>query len=152
MKQLTFIALILTTGLFHACSICGAVDCDTDNYNGQFRIVSATDGSDLLFGPTRIYDKNLIKFYTLEDTDTTFLDFQPTDFGNALRDSILDVNFFPVRETAFMRLSDGDVDTFHISYNLFQSKCCGTIVEIANFKFNNTVDIPGNSGILKIMK
>lgn len=151
MKHLTFIALILTAALFQACSICGAVDCDTDNYNGQFRIVSATDGSDLLFGPTRIYDKNLIKFYTLEDTDTTFLNFQPTDFGSALRDSILYVNFLPESETAFMRLSDGDVDTFNISYNTFDSKCCGKITEITKFRFNNTVDLL-NRGILQIMK
>ncbi len=151
MKQLIFIALILTTGLFHACSICGAVDCNTDNYNGQFRIVSATNGSDLLFGPTRIYDKNLIKFYTLEGTDTTFLNVQLTDFGSAMRDTILDVNFFPEAEMAFMQLSDGDVDTFNISYNTFDSKCCGPITAITNFRFNNTIDIP-NTGILQIMK
>jgi hypothetical protein len=51
-----------------------------------------------------------------------------------------------------MRLSNGDIDTLNVFYNTFKTKCCGTITEITNFRFNNSVDIPGNKGTQELKK
>ena len=147
-----FTATIIFSLLFNSCDPCKNLDCLADNYYGQFRIVRATDGKDLVFGPSKIYEKNLIKFYSLLGTDTTFFDYQAIKFPNTGYDSILHVRFFPKVETAYMRLSNGDIDTLNISYNTFNTKCCGAITEITNFRFNNSVNIPGDNGTQEIKK
>ena len=147
-----FTVTIILALLFHSCDPCNNLDCLSDNYYGQFRIVRATDGKDLVFGPNKIYDKTQIKFYSLKGVDTTFFDYQTIKFPNTGYDSILHVRFFPKADIAFMRLSNGDVDTLNISYNTFGTKCCGTITEITNFRFNNSVDIPGDKGTQEIKK
>ena len=119
---------------------------------GQFRIVRAINGNDLVFGPTKIYDKNQIKFYSIKGIDTTFFDYQTIMFPNTGYDSILQVQFFPKADVAYIHLNNGDIDTFNISYNVFDTKCCGTITEITNFRFNNLIDIPGNKGTIEIKK
>ncbi len=144
--------LIILAVVFYSCNKCANLDCISDNYYGQFRIVSATDGKDLVFGPNRIYFQNEIKFYSLAGQDTTFFDYQPTRFPNAGYDSILQVRFFPKADVAYMRLGNGDIDTLNISYNTFKSQCCGEITEITNFKLNNSIDIPGNKGTQEIRK
>jgi len=40
----------------------------------------------------------------------------------------------------------------NISYKTTQTKCCGTITEITNFRYNNAVDIPGGQGNTRIKK
>lgn len=153
MRPLIFIALVISLALFLlSCDPCKNLDCLSDNYYGQFRIVSAIDGRDLVFGPNKIYDKNQIKFYSLKGTDTTFFDYQTIKFPSTGYDSILYVRFFPKADIAYMKLSNGDVDTFNISYKTFGTKCCGTITEITNFRFNNLVDIPGGKGTQEVKK
>lgn len=152
MKRLKFITYFLTISIFQFCNPCDNLDCITNNYSGQFRIVSTIDNSDLVFGSSRVYDKNLIKFYSLHGADTTFFDYQAIRFPNTGYDSILHVEFLPATEIAYMKLSNGDIDTIQISYNTFDTKCCGTITEITNFRFNNSVDIPGSKGTQEIRK
>jgi hypothetical protein len=139
-------------GLFiFSCNPCANLDCLSNDFDGQFRIVSAADGKDLVFGPSKIYDKNQIKFYSLQTTDTTFFNLETIRYPNVGYDSILLVSFIPKTDIAYMRLSNGDIDTLSITYNSFNTKCCGTITEIKNFRFNNSVDIPGK-GIQEIRK
>jgi len=96
---IVFIALVL----FYCCDPCNNLDCVTDNYYGQFRIVSA-DGNHL----------------------------------------VLDV--------AYMQLNDNDTGTIRMSYNVYDTKCCGSITEITNFRLNNSVNIPGSKGTQEIKK
>jgi hypothetical protein len=153
MQHLRSLILIIIVGLlFYSCDPCGNLDCLSSNYYGQFRIVRATDGKDLVFGPNKIYDKNQIKFYSLKGTDTTFFDYQTIRFPNTGYDSILLVNFFPKADVSYMRLSNVDIDTFNISYTTSKTRCCGTITEIENFRFNNSVDITGKNGTQEIRK
>jgi hypothetical protein len=153
MRHIKAFAFTIILGLvLYSCDPCKNLDCLSDNYYGQFRIVNATDGKDLVFGPTKIYDKNQIKFYSINGADTTFFDYQPIKFPNTGYDSILYVRFFPKADIAYMRLSNGDVDTLNISYNTFNTKCCGTITEITNFRFNNLIDILGNKGTQELRK
>lgn len=153
MRYLKFLVVVLAAGLlFYSCDPCRNLDCRTSMYSGQFRIVSKTDGKDLVFGPNKIYDKNQIRFYSLDGSDTTFFEYEPIQQSGAGYDSILYVWFEPPPEIAYMRLSNGDVDTLAISYNSFNSKCCGTIEEITKFRFNNSVDIVGDQGTQEIKK
>jgi len=150
MKYSAFVTLLGL--LFYSCNFCNRLDCVTDNYHGQFRIVRATDGADLVFGPTKIYDKSQIRFYALISSDTTFFDYQTIKFPNTGYDSILHVRFFPKVDVAYMQLSNGDIDTLNISYHIFDTKCCGMITQISNFRFNNSVDIRGSEGTQEIRK
>jgi uncharacterized protein YuzE len=153
MRYIKFFTFTIILGLvFFSCDPCKNLDCVSDNYFGQFRIVNATDGTDLVFGPTKIYDKNQIKFYSLDDADTTFFDYQTIKYPDTGYDSIIYVRFFPKADIAYMQLNNGDVDTLSISYNTFDTKCCGTITEITNFRLNNSVDLPGNKGTQEIRK
>jgi hypothetical protein len=138
--------------LFYSCDPCYGLKCASDNYYGQFRIVRATDGADLVFGASRICDKNLIKFYSFKNTDTIFFDYQTIKFSNIGYDSILYVRFFPKTDVAYMRLGNGDIDTLQISYKTLSSRCCGTITGITNFLYNNSVNIPGDNGTQELKK
>jgi hypothetical protein len=145
--------LILCIGLFlSSCDPCANLDCMYDNYSGQFRIISATDGKDLVFGNHKTYDKDNIKFYTLNGTDTSRFDYETKKLPGNGYDSILSVRFFPKSDIAYMRLSNGDIDTFQISYRTTDSRCCGTITEITSYRFNNTINIPGSEGTQEIRK
>ena len=150
MKNAMFIMLF---GLLsYSCDPCKNLECASDNYYGQFRIIRASNGEDLVFGPNKIYDKNQITFYSLSNTDTTFFDYQTIKFPDIGYDSILYIHFFPKNDVAYMRLSNGDIDTLEISYMTFDTKCCGTITEITNFQLNDSVNIPGSMGTQEIRK
>src|SRR5690348_13371646 len=86
---------VITAAFLTSCDPCRNLDCLTSNYDGQFRIVSVSNGNDLVFGPNRVYDKNQIRFYTLTGTDTTFFNYQTIRFPGAGYDSVLQVHFFP---------------------------------------------------------
>jgi hypothetical protein len=129
--------------IFSACDPCKNLDCATDNFFGQFRIVSEADREDLLFGPGRLYDKDQLLFYSLKDTDTTFFDYQVVPFAGGDYDSILQVHFFPKSDIAYMQLSNGDVDTLSLDFQTINSRCCGRITKITSFRLNNKVSMPG---------
>jgi len=90
--------------------------------------------------------------YSLKDNDTIFLDYVNIKWAGAVSDSVLQVKFFPRIDTAYMDLSNGDVDTIAVSYHTLDTKCCGNITEISNFRFNNKYDIPGSKGLQNIRK
>jgi hypothetical protein len=137
----------------HSCNPCDNLDCLSDNYFGQFRIVNKVDGKDLVFGSTRIYDKNQIRFFSLNGADTINYEYTTIKFGGNDYDSILYVKFYPVSNTpVYIKLSTIDTDTLTVNYNTFNTKCCGTITEITTFRYNNSIDIPGNKGTKEIRK
>lgn len=152
MRPFLFIIIATIATLFSSCDPCNNLDCVSSNYDGQFRIVSAGNGNDLVFGSNRVYDRNQIRFYSLKGTDTTFLEYTTIKFGGTGYDSILHVRFYHQTDVAFMQLSNGDIDTLNISYKTTQTKCCGTIKEITNFRYNNLVDIPGDKGTQELKK
>ncbi len=146
-----FLSATIATLLF-SYDPCNNLGCYENPQAGHFRIVSASTGQDLVFGPNKIYDKNKIKFYSLKGTDTTFFNYQPIKSGGAGYDSILLVRFFPNPEVAYMRLSNGDIDTLNITYKTNKTKCCGTQTSIMNFRYNNSFDISGLTGIQELKK
>ena len=68
--------IIIVTAILSSCDPCDNLDCVSSDYYGQFRIISASTGNDLVFGPNKIYDKNQIRFYSLTATDTTFFNYE----------------------------------------------------------------------------
>ena len=148
----SFFAFILTL-MLTSCDPCRNLDCISDNYFGQFRIVSKAGGKDLVFGPNAIYNPKKIKFYSLNGTDTTFFQYTPTTFSGKGYDSILYVRFYPeITTPVYIMLNNLDTDTLTITYNTFKTKCCGTITEIKQFRYNNIIDIPGDKGTQEIKK
>jgi hypothetical protein len=118
----------------------------------QFDIVRAADSADLVFGRHRFYDKDQFLFYSLKGRDTTF--YALSAYGNGLNapeDSVLSVRFFPMPDTAYMRLRNGDIDTLTMRSETQKTKCCGTITEITSFKLNDKIDLP-NAGTQLIRK
>ncbi len=145
-------ALIISTGLLlSSCDPCGNLDCISSDYSVKFKIVSKTDSKDLLFGPNKIYDKNKIEFFYLNGSDTTFFDCKAINDLNSPFDSVLYVDFFSETDKAYMKLSNGDIDTLDISYKTHDSACC-TITEITKFRLNNLIDIPVDQGTQEIRK
>jgi hypothetical protein len=52
----------------------------------------------------------------------------------------------------YMQLNSTDTDTLLLTYRTYDSRCCGNITEIVKFRYNNTVDIPGNQGTQELQK
>lgn len=152
MRPFFFLLPATMATLLSSCDPCKNLDCAADNYDGQFRIVSASTGSDLVFGVNRVYDHNRIKFYALKGTDTTFFEYRTIRYGGRGYDSILYVRFYPQTEVAYMRLNNNDIDTLAISYKTTRTRCCGVITEINNFRYNNAVDLPGDKGTQELKK
>ena len=154
MRHSIICILIFAIGLLlSSCSnTCENLDCISSNYHGQFKVIKATDGKDLVFGPNKIYDKSKIKFYSLNDGDTIFFEYQANKDLNTQLDSVLSVTFSPKADIAYMKLSNSDIDTINITYKIFNSECCGTINEITKIIVNNDVSNTENKDIVKIKK
>ena len=131
---------IITAAVFlHACNPCSNsyLGCNESNYYSSFRIISKADGRDLVFKQGRVYDRNNIRMYTLKGNDTSFLSFGAVYMPGMGYDSVLSVRFFPVADVAYMRLSNGDIDTFNITYRTQKDKCCDAVTTIDKLKFNS---------------
>lgn len=137
----------------YSCDPCGLIKCAGNNFYGQFRIVDKATGSDLVFGTTAIYNKNQIRFFSLSGADTLNYEYSTIKFGGNGYDSILYVRFYPLPgDIVFMKFSDTDIDTLNLSYNTASSKCCGTSTSITKFRYNNSVEFPGDEGTQEIKK
>jgi hypothetical protein len=128
---------------------CCLDDCIGNRLYGEFRIIRKIDEKDLVFGPTSLYDRKKIKFFSLNGIDT--IDFEFTvikDFGY---DSILHVDFNSKPARVYLRLNTLDVDTIDMTYHTEHSSCCGTTEEITHTTLNASVDL-GGSGRTHVIK
>ena len=91
-------------------------------------------------------------FYALKGTDTTVYETKAVLFPHTGFDSILTVNFFPETSTAFIRLGNGDIDTLDLTFISNNTKCCGIVTEIDNFRFNNATNLGNNKETREIKK
>ena len=75
-------------------SCCLGIPKCPENYNSaRFRIIGSANGQDLVFGTSHIYDKDLIKFFSLNGVDTIFHYYRAGPNPNPGQDSLLYVNF-----------------------------------------------------------
>ncbi len=138
---------------FVTCNKCNRLDCITDQDTGQFRIISKTDGRDLLYGPNAIYNPRKISVYTVNGADTTYFQTVSTRYFGTGYDSVLVVRFAPkTTKPIYIKLHSLDLDTLALTYHTYQTKCCGTITDIKNYAYNNTTTFEGNVDILEIKK
>jgi hypothetical protein len=144
----SIILLVVIGSVFYSC--CVSSDCNSENPYGVFRIIKNNDGTDLVFGSNKIYDKKEIKFYSVILNDTTFFDCQP--FLNSGSDSAFFVLLRPKPDVVYIKLSEAEVDTLEFSYTTHSSKCCGAITEIAGFRLNNTTDVELVNRVMEIRK
>ncbi len=154
MKKIILIFFVsLFVILFYACDKCRYFDCISSDTSGQFRIVSKVNGNDLVFGTNSIYDKNKIKFFSLNGTDTTFFQHSLVKYSGNNYDSILKVYFLTEpTEFTFIKLNNVDIDTLTMKYVSETTKCCGLVTTISKFIYNNTHDIGGNSETRELKK
>ena len=144
------LTIIAITTLLSSCDcMTSKVGCAPNDYSGEFKLISATTGHNLLYGNDRIYDKNQLKFYSLKGTDTIFFTHQTIILNH---DSILAVDFNSRPAVAYMRFGNGDIDTLNISYASLDRKCCGMYQYISQFRYNNKMDIPGEVAPHELLK
>jgi hypothetical protein len=128
--------------------------CKQDYNSARFRILKSSTGEDLLFGPSRVYDKNFIKFYSINGPDTIVHHYGPGPNPTPGQDSLLFVDFnFSKQETVYVRLSNSDVDTLKLAYSLVDaSPCCPDYSKVNPVSYNNILLGAVSGGITIIQK
>lgn len=135
MKTFFYFFLPLTLA---SCCI-GNRKCNQDYNSSRFRIVDKTSGNDLVFGSTKIYDKNFITFYSLNGVDTIFHHYGAGPNPNPGQDSLLFVDFdYRKQRIVFVKLSNSDIDTLNVIYELVDaSPCCSDYYALKPDSYNN---------------
>lgn len=112
--------------------------CNQDDLGENYRLLNA-GGTDLVFGPGRRYDKNTIKFFSLNGTDTVFHHYGPGPNPDPGKDSLMFVNYdYRKYETVFMKLDNTDIDTITIRYEIIDdSPCCPDYPAAITSRYNN---------------
>lgn len=153
MRNILFLLLVgLTVIQIQSCDPCKDVDCtDTERYEAHLRMIRASNGTDLVFGTTRVYEKEKLKFLSLKGGDTTFFSYEPFRLARDGYDSVLLVNFYPKSDTAFISLNNVDVDTLTFSYGEAKARCCMLKV-ISSLRFSNSADISNREGTVELKK
>ncbi len=147
----TAILFILPVVIASCCM--GNRKCQTDNYNTRFRIVDKTTGKDLVFGPDMVYDKSIIRFYSLNGTDTIYHHYGADANPNPGQDSLLYVTMdYRMAETVFIQLSSTDRDTMAVTYPLTDASPCCSDFKTAQPVSVNNVSLEQITGGIFIIK
>ncbi|MFT3705752.1 MAG: hypothetical protein QM802_25510 [Agriterribacter sp.] len=149
-RLIRFIFIAGIVCIFWGCDPCDNLDCTTDKDLLQFRLVD-TSGHDLVFGSEKKYDPQYMKVYSLKGSDTVFYPLLEINVHGTGYDTVLLTQFSGKVSTAYIRLSEGDIDTLQLTYNTYDTKCCGTITDITQLRLNDKTDL-GGSGTQTIVK
>ncbi len=143
----TLLTLLLAIPLFNAC--CGTTDCNGSDNSASIRILSKVDSTDLFFGQDPKYQIEQTKFFGLSNGDTI-----PVfhDTWIYLQDTILVLDFGFDLDTAYVQYDEGDIDTFSVFRNTYESKCCGTTVKVEELTFNNTTRMENTFPYVVLLK
>ena len=150
MKIIFYYIVILT--LTSCCF--GNRKCPQDNKSTIFRLVDKTTGADLVFGPTGLYNKDSIAFFSLTGTDTVFHNYGAGPNSSPGQDSLLFVSFDHRNfETMFLRLNSLDVDTLRINYEIIDAgPCCNDYTNSQPLSYNNNPVKQIQGGVTALMK
>jgi hypothetical protein len=134
-------AMLMFAIIFWGCSKCNKVICPSEpGDNIRFSILNKNNNTNLVFGPSAIYDKNKIRFYYLAGADTINISYQPAAFSGSNTDSVLFVLFDKTLTTdAYCKLSNSDVDTLQVSFKTEEQDCCGPVTSLTSIRYNNTI-------------
>ncbi len=122
-----------------------------DSYESFFRITSKTDGKDLIFGPSSLYDKSEIKIFSLNGNVTTFANYEPYRLVLNGYDSVLHFNISSKPDTLYIKLNINDIDTIYVTYGQTQGRCC-SFNSIRTLNYNNTGALPNYNGTVEFKK
>lgn len=119
----------------------------------SFRLLSATDTTDLMFGPNRRYNSDSLRLYSLRNADTFDHLVYSVPYLSAPPDSVLSATVNRGFERAFLRLSDGDVDTITLFYGTVNDGgCCGPYTRLDSVSYNGGAAILPQSDVLIFYK
>ena len=122
-----------------------------DTYESLFRIISKTDGKDLVFGPSSLYNKSKIKIFSLSGNDTTFANYEPYRLVLNGYDSVLHFKISAKPDTLYLQLNANDIDTISVSYGQTRGRCC-SINSIRYLNYNNSGSLPNFNGTVEFKK
>lgn len=149
----TFFGLLFLLLIFTSCCF-GSGKCIGSYNSAQFRLLTASNGQDLVFGASKTYDSEQLKFYSISGSDTVFHRYEVGPDQNGGPDSLLFVDFdYSKKETVYVLLNDSDVDTLTLTYKTFDaSPCCPDYFEVRPIRYNKIMLQPTNSGITILTK
>jgi hypothetical protein len=149
-----FFVLLIPLMTITSCCLTGDRKCYQGNNSAIFRILSGSNGQDLVFGPSGIYDKNLIKFYSINGIDTIFHYYGAGPNPNPGQDSLLFVTFdHRKKDTVYVLLNNSDTDTLYLKYQMVDgAPCCPDYSQIYPSKYNKTFLQTMSGGITIINK
>lgn len=148
-----FIIVAGLTVLFFSCNECRNLDCLASNYTVNLRLSKQPGDIDLVFGPTSIYEKENIRFYAVSGADTAVFDYQSIKLPGTGYDSVLSVKIFPeTASTVYMELNETDTDSLQLTYEHFNTKCCGMITQVDSLKYNNQPALSATNGTISLSK
>ena len=135
-KKISFYTLLLLT--IDSCCL-GTRECKQDYTSSRFRVVNSLNGQDLVFGPAKFYDKDFIKFYSLDGADTVFHHYVAGPNSEPGQDSLLFVDFdYRKQNIVFIRFTNSDIDTLNLIYELVDaSPCCPDYSIVKPISLNN---------------
>ena len=155
MKKLHFLLLFFAVLNIQSCVIdrpCkNANDVCPDTYESLFRITSKTDGKDLIYGSSRVYDKSAIRIFSVRGADTTFANYQPYRLIKDGYDSVLSLRLTARIDALFIKLNSIDKDTITVSYGRSEGRCC-SFNSIRALSYNNATPLPNNIGTVEFRK
>jgi hypothetical protein len=140
-------------GLFACCF--GNRKCKGENYNLRFRLISSVNGADLVFGPSSYINKDSIKVYSIDGTDTIKHLYGAGPNPNPGNDSLLFVTVdYRKYVIIFFRLNAADTDTLQVKYVLAEgSTCCPDYTAVNAVTYNNsTLEFNYQSGAAILKK
>lgn len=144
--------IIASTLLIGGCCL-GNRKCNQEDLNERYRVLN-TSGMDLVFGPGKRFDKNTIRFFSLNGTDTVFHHYGPGPNPDPGGDSLLFVSYdYRKYETVFVKLDPTDTDTISIRYEAVDgSPCCPDYTAAVTARYNSVVPVTGFGGITVLKK
>jgi hypothetical protein len=122
-----------------------------DSYGSLFRITSKTNGDDLIFGPSSLYDPSKIKIFSLIANDTTFAKYEPYRMVLDGYDSVLHFKISSKPDTLYIQLNSNDIDTISVSYGKTEGRCC-SFNSIRTLNYNNSGALPNYNGTVEFRK
>ena len=138
MIRLFCLLVLVTSCLVNlSCSTnCSNLDCITDEGRLRIRLVNSA-GTDLVFGPGHRYEKDSIVVYANNPGGLINYPVHPVPAFPATGDSSISLYLVPIRDTVFINLGNGDLDTLFLNYSSRDTKCCGTIRTGTTFRYND---------------
>jgi len=143
---------VLLSFLLASCCL-GNRKCKQDYNQINLRIISASNGEDLLFGPAKIYDPAMIRLYSMNGTDTIFHGCGAGPNQNPGGDSLLYANVdYRKFETMYLTLSHSEVDTLQVLYQAIDASPCCPDYYVATLNTCNNTAVDNISGGIAVIK